>query len=140
MTLRQDRAWRRRMARVFDDLAADLCDARSGVVALCTAEELAFHLGISRARNIHRNRPRQLAEAVEGLPSAARDYDWKAAADLLFRTYKALMLHDVAPDCTEDGDSATGPGPGVADLSPQHWFDPIDGDRARDPDRGFRHP
>ncbi|SNT52033.1 hypothetical protein [Actinacidiphila glaucinigra] len=72
-------------------------------------------LGINRAQNIHHNRPRQLAEAVEGLPTAARDHDWKASADLLFRTYSALMLYDVAPDDTEAGDDATNPALGAAE-------------------------
>ncbi|MFI8186721.1 hypothetical protein ACIF70_40500 [Actinacidiphila glaucinigra] len=64
VTLRQDGYWRRQMARTFDDLAADL--AKGGVVPLCTGEEMALHLGIRRAQNIHHNRPRVVAQTVEG--------------------------------------------------------------------------
>jgi len=76
VALHQDRAWRRQMARCFNDLAADL--ARAGAVRpLCTGEEMALHLGIDRARALLRNRPRLVSERVTGLPEDHRhDYDW----------------------------------------------------------------
>ncbi|WP_240657953.1 hypothetical protein [Streptomyces populi] len=128
VTLRQDGAWRRQMARAFDDLAADLADGRA--LLLCKGEEMALHLGIRRAQNIHRNRPRLLARAVEGLPAAARDFDWYACSDLLFEDHDVLSLFD------DDVDRA----PDVADRALPDWFSPFDDDRARAPDRGFRHP
>ena len=126
------------MARTFDDLAADLADG--DVVPLCTGEEMALHLGIRRAKNIHRTRPRLVAQAVEGLPAAARDFDWYACSDLLFEDHDVLMLFDDALDGIEDSGSDVNQALGMVNMAPLDWFSPFDDDRARDPDRGFRHP
>jgi len=84
ITFRQDRQWRRQMARCFDDLAADL--AQTGTVRPgCTGEEMALHLGIDRAKSLTRNRPRLVAETVKGLGEDRRDFDWDWCSDVLDR-------------------------------------------------------
>ncbi|WP_326581592.1 hypothetical protein OIE69_44610 (plasmid) [Actinacidiphila glaucinigra] len=138
VTLQQDGGWRRQMARTFDDLAADLADG--DVVPLCTGEEMALHLGIRRAKNLHRTRPRLVAQAVEGLPAAARDFDWYACSDLLFEDHDVLMLFDDALDGIEDSGSDVNQALGMVNMAPLDWFSPFDEDHARDPERGFRHP
>ncbi|MER5395036.1 hypothetical protein [Streptomyces sp. NPDC002599] len=136
--LRQESGWRRQMARVFDDLAADLADGE--VVPLCRGEVMALDLGIRRAQNIHRNRPGLLAQAVEGLPAEARDFDWYACFDLLFAGRGVSMLDDVLDGIDGIEDSDIDQVMGTVDPAPLDWFSPFDDDRARDPDRGFRHP
>jgi hypothetical protein len=133
--LRQEGGWRRQMARAFDDLAADLADGY--VVLLCRGEVMALDLGIRRAQNIYRNRPRLLAQAVEGLPAEARDFDWYACSDLLFEGHDVSLLDDVL-DGIEDSDIDDAMG--MVDPAPLDWFSPFDDTRARDPARGFRHP
>lgn len=73
VTLRQDGAWRRQMARAFDDLAADL-SCTTEVEPHSTGEEMALHLGIARARELTRNRPRVVRETVADLPEHRRDF------------------------------------------------------------------
>ncbi|MFI1441357.1 hypothetical protein [Streptomyces fructofermentans] len=140
VTLREDGAWRRRMARAFDDLAEDL--DRGHAVPHCQGEEAALHLGIRRAQSIHRNRPRLLARAEERLPAAARDYDWHACADLLFderhdvqRLFTLTAPPQSAGDSGNDTDSSD-----TADAAHLDWFAAFDKDRTRDPARGHRRP
>ncbi|MDQ1022649.1 hypothetical protein QF035_000231 [Streptomyces umbrinus] len=84
VTLRQDGTWRRNMARSFDDLVSDL-SSDADVEPHCTAEEMALHLGIARAGDLTRNRPRRVQETVGELPEHRRDFDWHACSDLLFQ-------------------------------------------------------
>ncbi|MEY9839363.1 hypothetical protein [Streptacidiphilus sp. EB103A] len=86
VTMGQDHQWRRRMARTFDDLAADLA-LGPAVEPRSTGEEMALHLAIARAQNLTRGRPRLVAEAVTGLLEDPRDYDWEGCSDVLFEDF-----------------------------------------------------
>ncbi|KNE81424.1 hypothetical protein AB0B04_18590 [Streptomyces xinghaiensis] len=136
---RQDRQWRRQMARCFDDLAADL--AGTGAVRpLCTGEEMALHLGIDRAKSLTRNRSRLVAKSVEGLDEDRRDFDWDWCSSVLFEDHDVLMLFDASLDGIEDSGSEVNQALGLANLAAADWFEPFRPGQARDPDRGFRHP
>jgi hypothetical protein len=138
ITLRQDRDWRRQMARCFDDLAADL--AQDGTVRpRCTGEEMALHLGIGRARALTRNRPRLVAEAVAGLGEDRRDFDWDWCSDALFEDHDVLMLFDASLDGIEDSTNEINQALGLTSLAPADWFVPFRTGPARDAGRGFRH-
>jgi hypothetical protein len=110
ITFHQDRQWRRQMARCFDDLAAELAGTHA-VRPLCTGEEMALHLGIDRAKSLTRNRPRLVAETVDGLG-----------------------------DGIEDSGNGINQAMGLANLAAADWFAPFRPSQARDRDRGFRHP
>ncbi|MFH9968573.1 hypothetical protein ACH4PR_46010 [Streptomyces mirabilis] len=86
LTWHQDGPWRRQMARVFDDLAAD-CSSGAEVEPRSTGEEMALHLGISRAQDLTRNRPRLVRDTVAGLPEDRADFDWDACSDVLFQDF-----------------------------------------------------
>ncbi|MEV6182270.1 hypothetical protein [Streptomyces sp. NPDC052015] len=138
ITFGQDQQWRRQMARCFDDLAADL--AETGTVRpLCTGEEMALHLGIDRAKSLTRNRPRLVAEIVEGLGEDSRDFDWDWCSTVLFEDHDVLMLFDASLDGIEDRGNEINQALGLANLAAADWFKPFRPRQARDPDRGFRH-
>jgi hypothetical protein len=138
ITFGQDRQWRRQMARCFDDLAADL--AETGTVRPgCTGEEMALHLGIDRAKSLTRNRPRLVAETVEGLGEDRRDFDWDWCSTVLFEDHDVLMLFDASLDGIEDSGNEINQALGLANLATADWFEPFRPGQARDPDRGFRH-
>ncbi|WP_030382665.1 MULTISPECIES: hypothetical protein [unclassified Streptomyces] len=138
ITFRQDQQWRRQMARCFDDLAADL--AETGTVRPgCTGEEMALHLGIDRAKSLTRNRPRLVAETVEGLGEDRRDFDWDWCSTVLFEDHDVLMLFDASLDGIEDSGNEINQALGLANLAAAEWFVPFRTDQARGPDRGFRH-
>ncbi|WP_440581259.1 hypothetical protein [Streptomyces sp. PT19] len=139
ITFRQDQQWRRQMARCFDDLAADLAKTHT-VRPLCTGEEMALHLGIDRAKSLTRNRPRLVAETVEGLAEDRGDFDWDWCSTVLFEDHDVLMLFDASLDGIEDGGNDINHALGLANLAAADWFEPFRPDQARDPDRGFRHP
>lgn len=139
ITFRQDQQWRRQMARCFDDLAAEL--AETGTVRPgCTGEEMALHLGIDRAKSLTRNRPRLVAETVEGLGEDRRDFDWDWCSTVLFEDHDVLMLFDASLDGIEDSGNEINQSLGLANLAAADWFVPFRPGQARDPDRGFRHP
>ncbi|MER6409090.1 hypothetical protein ABT269_37720 [Streptomyces viridosporus] len=138
ITVRQDRAWRRQMARCFDDLAADL--AQDGTVRpRCTGEEMALRLGIDRAGALLRNRPCRGAKKVAGLEEDRRDFDWDWYLDVLFEDHDVLMLFDACLDGIEDSTSEINQALGLAGPAPTDWFSPFRPGQARDPGRGFRH-
>lgn len=137
VTFRQDNAWRREMARTFDDLLDDLT-AQTAFEPRCTGEEMALHLAIARARALERNRPRLVREAVADLPEHRRDCDWSACSDVLFQDHDVLMLFDAALDGIEDSSSDVNQALGIVNLAPLDWFTPFSPDLARDADRGFR--
>ncbi|MFG2684131.1 hypothetical protein [Streptomyces sp. NPDC048392] len=138
ITFRQDQQWRRQMARCFDDLAADLADAGT-VRPLCTGEEMALHLGIDRAKSLTRNRPRLVAETVEGLDEDRGDFDWDWCSTVLFEDHDVLMLFDASLDGIEDSGNDVNQALGLANLAAVDWFEPFRPGQARDPARGFRH-
>ncbi|MGC0407301.1 hypothetical protein RKD31_000544 [Streptomyces sp. SAI-163] len=137
ITFRQDQQWRRQMARCFDDLAGDLAKTHT-VRPLCTGEEMALHLGIDRATSLTRNRPRLVAETVEGLGEDRRDFDWDWCSDVLFEDHDVLMLFDASLDGIEDSGNEINQALGLASLAAAEWFVPFRPGQARDPDRGFR--
>ncbi|MFF5188772.1 hypothetical protein ACFY30_34240 [Streptomyces sp. NPDC000345] len=138
-TWRQDGHWRRQMARAFDDLAGD-CASTVDVEPRCTGEEMALHLGIARAQDLTRNRPRLVSEAVAALPEDRRDFDWDACSDDLFQDHDVLMLFDNTLDGIEDPSNGIHQAMGMVNLAPNEWFAPFDPDQGRGPDRGFRNP
>ena len=69
------------MARAFDDLAAD-CSSGAQVEPRSTGEEMALHLGIARAQDLTRNRPRLVRATVADLPEDRADFDWDACSDV----------------------------------------------------------
>jgi hypothetical protein len=136
ITFHQDAAWRRQMARTFDDLAADL-DTGKDLAPGCTGEEMALHLAISRAEDLQRNRPRLVADAVHGLPADPYDFAWDDCSNLLFEDHDVLMLFDGRLDGIEDPEGDVGQAFGMVNLAPLEWFSPFDPSHARDPERGF---
>ncbi|KUL48984.1 hypothetical protein ADL30_34515 [Streptomyces sp. NRRL S-1521] len=138
ITFGQDQKWRRQMARCFDDLAADLAE-KGTVRPLCTGEEMALHLGIDRAKSLTRNRPRLVAETVEGLGENRRDFDWDWCSTVLFEDHDVLMLFDASVDGVEDRGNEINQALGLANLAAADWFKPFRPRQARDRDRGFRH-
>ncbi|WP_406723583.1 hypothetical protein WJ438_01290 [Streptomyces sp. GD-15H] len=139
VTWRQDGLWRRQMARAFDDLAAD-CSSAAEVEPRSTGEEMALHLGIARAQDLTRNRPRLVRDAVAALPEDRRDCDWGACSDVLFQDHDVLMLFDHSLDGIEDAEGDIHQSLGMVNLAPHDWFAAFDPDQGRDPDRGFRCP
>ncbi|MFC9790059.1 hypothetical protein [Rhodococcus sp. NPDC127528] len=115
--------WRRQVARSFDDLAEDIDDGRQPLPT-CTAEEMALHLILRRARALHLDG--ELDDQIAPIPEHPQDTQWDGPLDSLFEDRDVLLLFDEQP-----------PGDGV-NLEPLHWFDPFIADRGRDPDRGFR--
>ncbi|RZB19583.1 hypothetical protein StrepF001_12645 [Streptomyces sp. F001] len=139
VTWHQDGSWRRQMARAFDDLAAD-CSSNAEVEPRSTGEEMALHLGIARAQDLTRNRPRLVRDTVAGLPEDRADFDWGTCSDVLFQDHDVLMLFDHSLDGIEQPDNEIHQSLGMVNLAPHDWFAAFDPDQARDPDRGFRHP
>ncbi len=139
VTWHQDGSWRRQMAPAFDDPAAD-CSSDAEVEPRCTGEEMALHLGIARAQDLTRNRPRLVRDTVAGLPEDRGDFDWGACSDVLFQDHDVLMLFDHALDGMEDPEGDIHQSLGMVNLAPHDWFAAFDPEQARDPDRGFRHP
>ena len=139
VTWHLDGAWRRQMARAFDDLATD-CESGAQVEPRSTGEEMALHLGIARAQDLTRNRPRLVQNTVASLPEDRGDCDWEACSDILFQDHDVLMLFDDSLDGIEDPAGDLYQSMGMVNLAPQDWFVPFDSEQARDPARGFRHP
>lgn len=78
LTWSQDAAWRRRAARVYDDLAADLA-AGGWPLPTCPAEELALHLILEDAPSAVEHGWTGLDEpAFDSLPAHPDDLDWDA--------------------------------------------------------------
>ncbi|MBV6695581.1 hypothetical protein KV557_00375 [Kitasatospora aureofaciens] len=138
VTFHQNWSWRRQMARTFDDLAGDL-EAGRDLVPGCTGEEMALHLAISRAEQLVRDRPRLVADAVAALPADRYDFDWECCSDLLFEDHDVLMLFDARLDGIEDPTAEASQALGMVNLAPLDWFTPFNSERARNPERGFRH-
>ncbi|MDT2009537.1 hypothetical protein FXW78_47290 [Rhodococcus opacus] len=123
VTWGQDTGWRRRMARAFDDLAADIA-AGHDPEPTCTGEVVALRRVLAAAAE--HAAAGDLDMVVADLPAHRRDGDWSTAADVLCGDCDVLPL--------SDGASIAG---GVV-VDPAVWFVPFDGNRSRDPDRGHR--
>ncbi|MBF9073908.1 hypothetical protein [Streptacidiphilus fuscans] len=127
-TWAMDRAWRRQMARAFDDLADDLDQGRWPQPA-CTAEEMALHLAIEEAPGYLEQVREDKDNAHHAMPEHENDYDWDACSDEFFQDTDVLMLFD--PALAHLGE------PG-SDLAADAWFEPFGNTSARAPERGFR--
>lgn len=135
LTWTADHHWRRRMARAFDDLAADLAKG-NWPNPTCTAEEMALHLAIEDAPTYLEDRPAQ--DDHNSLPEHEDDYSWDSCSDLLFQDHDVLMLFHSKFTGIEDPEHAANQFMGVGDLREAAWFDPFDNRSIRDPRRGFR--
>ncbi|MGW1249523.1 hypothetical protein [Streptomyces sp. NPDC002535] len=135
LTWTADHHWRRRMARAFDDLAADLAKG-NWPNPTCTAEEMALHLAIEDAPTYLEDRPAQ--DDHNSLPEHEDDYSWDSCSDLLFQDHDVLMLFHSKFTGIEDPDHPANQFMGVGDLREAAWFDPFDNRGIRDPRRGFR--
>ncbi|AXI78386.1 hypothetical protein [Peterkaempfera bronchialis] len=137
LTWKQDAAWRRRMARAFDDLAGDLADGR-WPQPRCPAEEMALHLALADAAAALEDEPDHIAELMDGLPAHPFDYDWTACRAFFPRDHDILLLGEPGADGIEDPDSEANRELGLGDLRPPAWFTAFADAEPRDPDRGFR--
>ncbi|MER7968004.1 hypothetical protein ABTX35_03140 [Streptomyces sp. NPDC096080] len=135
LTWTADHRWRRRMARAFDDLAADLARGR-WPEPTCTAEEMALHLAIEDAPNYLQDRPD--TDAHHTLPEHSDDYDWESCSDLLFQDHDVLMLFDPKLSGIADPQNPVNHTVDMGDLRAPAWFAPFGSHSVRDPRRGFR--
>ncbi|MFG3076354.1 hypothetical protein [Streptomyces sp. NPDC048225] len=135
LTWTADHRWRRRMARAFDDLAADLGRGK-WPEPTCTAEEMALHLAIEDAPTHLEDRPP--TDPHHTLPEHGDDYSWDDCSDLLFQDHDVLMLFDPKLGGIADPEDPANQSMGVGDLRAAAWFDPFGTHSVRDPGRGFR--
>ncbi|MGW1901688.1 hypothetical protein ACWCQB_30685 [Streptomyces hirsutus] len=135
LTWTADHRWRRRMARAFDDLAADLARGK-WPEPTCTAEEMALHLAIEDAPNYLQDRPQ--TDAHHTLPEHGDDYSWDGCSDLLFQDHDVLMLFDPKLSGIADPEDPANQPMGVGDLRATAWFAPFGSHSVRDPRRGYR--
>ncbi|MEV4611092.1 hypothetical protein AB0K43_00620 [Kitasatospora sp. NPDC049258] len=124
------RAWRRSLARTFDDLADDLA-LGEWPLPRCLAEELALRMALSDARALLGAQPESVADMMGDLPADLYDYDWDGCADELFGVF--------GPD---DGDpeldSLERTEHLLAATHPEGWFLGYEDAEERDPGRGHR--
>ncbi|MFD6967676.1 hypothetical protein [Streptomyces sp. NPDC059949] len=135
LTWTADHRWRRRMARAFDDLAADLAKG-NWPNPTCTAEEMALHLAIEDAPTYLEDRPEE--DDHNTLPEHEDDYSWDSCSALLFQDHDVLMLFHTELSGIEDPENPVNQSMGVGDLREAAWFSPFDNRSIRDPRRGFR--
>ncbi|MEU1312449.1 hypothetical protein ABZ419_26655 [Streptomyces cinnamoneus] len=95
LTWPADHRRRRRMARAFDDLAADLAKGK-WPTPTCTAQEMALHLAIEDAPACPDERPED--DDHNTLPEHEDDYSWDSCSDLLLQDHDVLMPFH-APPC-----------------------------------------
>lgn len=123
VTWGEDSVWRRRAARAFDDLAADL-DAGREPEPTCTGEEMALHLILRRARDMHFDG--ETDHLVVGVEAQLRDRDWATPMEDLFVDHDVLTLFESTSLAATEF------------LDPKNWFVPFDKATARDSARGYR--
>ncbi|MET8825996.1 hypothetical protein ABZX40_13065 [Streptomyces sp. NPDC004610] len=137
ITWRQDAEWRRRMARCFDDLAADI-RAEEWPQPTCTGEEMALHIAIDHASSRVVDEPDVVTMITEKVPPHHDDWDWSLCISTLFEDTDVLFLFEPWNQGVEDPDSFIHQVMGLANLEAQDWFTPFYSDRGRPPERGFR--
>ncbi|AUG80846.1 hypothetical protein CFP65_6179 [Kitasatospora sp. MMS16-BH015] len=124
------RAWRRALARTFDDLADDLA-LGEWPLPRCLAEEVALRLALADARQLLVAQPQAVADMMGELPVDLYDYDWDGCADELFGVF--------GPD---DGDPENDAAGRTEDLlgatHPEGWFLTYEDAEERDAGRGYR--
>ncbi|MEV0965497.1 hypothetical protein AB0J25_23450 [Streptomyces sp. NPDC049910] len=138
--LAQGNDWHRQMARAFVDLAADPATDPGGFEPCCTGEEVALHLGLTRAAELVRDRPRLVNETLTGIPERPGDFDWDACSDVPLQDHDVLMLVDPSLDGVEVSGSEVNQALGMVNLASLDWFTSFAPEGARDPDRGYQHP
>ena len=119
-------AWRRDMARAFDDLGTDM-DAGALPYPRSIAEQLALRVAIDAAATALADH--DYDEAVAELPSHPGDQDWDTALDELMadRDVEAFYSSDPAESAAF-----------LAVLPLDTWFQTFPGHAARAHDRGYR--
>jgi hypothetical protein len=138
LTWRQDAEWRRRAARAYDDLAADLA-AGEWPLPTCPAEELALHLILEDAPSAVEDGWTGLDEATfDALPAHPDDLDWDAMPDVLFQDIDILHLFEPGLDGIDDPDDALNAEMAIGDYRPSAWFEHFANMQPRDERRGFR--
>jgi hypothetical protein len=125
LTFRQNRQWRRQVARACEGLAADLARGQ-WPQPTCTAEELVLHLAIEDAAVDCESEARNPAPHHASLPEHRDDYDWDGCSDLLFQGQDVLMLFSDRFDGIEETEGDANQRPGIGDLRAPAWFEPFD--------------
>ena len=138
LTWSQDAAWRRRAARAYDDLAADLASG-DWPLPTCPAEELALHLILEDAPSAAEHGWSGLDAATFGsLPGHPDDLDWDAMPDVLFQDTDILHLFEPGLDGIDDPRNALNAQMAIGDYRPSAWFETFANMQPRDQRRGFR--
>jgi len=138
LTWSQDAAWRRRAARAYDDLAADLA-AGDWPLPRCPAEELALDLILEEAPADAGHGWTGLDEAaLDSLPGHPDDLDWDAMPDVLFQDTDILHLSEPGLDGIDDPHDALNAQMAIGDYRPAAWFETFANMQPRDQRRGFR--
>ena len=138
LTWSQDAAWRRRAARAYDDLAADLA-AGDWPLPTCPAEELALHLILQDAPSAVEHGWAGLDGATfDSLPEHPDDLDWDAMPDVLFQDTDILHLFEPGLDGIDDPHDALNAQMAIGDYRPSAWFENFANMQPRDERRGFR--
>ncbi|MFI6443979.1 hypothetical protein [Kitasatospora sp. NPDC050543] len=123
------RAWRRSMARAFDDLADDLA-LGEWPLPRCLAEDLALRMALTDARALLGAQPESVADMMGDLPADLYDYDWEGCLDELFGVY--------GPEEAPDLDASRRTDDLLAATHPEGWFLPYEDAEERDAQRGYR--
>lgn len=137
ITRGRDAIWRRRAARAFDDLAADLL-AGQWPQPTCPAEEMALHLVLRYGEDLTDDGMSGLDTRFAHLPGHDNDLRWALLADVLFKDHDILELFDPGRDGIGDPDDEQNRGIGMGDYTPPAWFTTFDDMTPRDPRRPFR--
>ncbi|MFI9272818.1 hypothetical protein ACIGXM_19145 [Kitasatospora sp. NPDC052896] len=124
------RAWRRAMARAFDDLAEDL-GLGEWPLPRCPGEELALRFALADARTLLVAQPQAVADLMGELPADLYDYDWDGCADELLGVYD-LGGQDPDEDARVRLDTL------LAATHPEGWFLTYEEAEEREPGRGYR--
>jgi len=135
LTFTQNAEWRRRAARAFLNLAADLA---AGALPLprCPAEEMALHLILNAASGWDEDtEPDEARTLLMNIPARAEDHDWETLRDTLFRDHDILTLYDPAAEGIADPADPRNQAITMGDYRPAAWFTWFASAQPRDPTR-----
>jgi hypothetical protein len=129
--------WRRRVARTFGDLGADMA---AGVLpqARCPAEEVAGVLAVRWAEGLVGDASDALE--LDDVEAMLSDFDWPSVLGELLLDLDVEFLLDAAFDGVEDPGGDFSLAIRMGGYRAERWFDFRDDVPPRDPDRGFRRP
>lgn len=133
ITWRRDAAWRRKVAHAADDLRRDL-ETGHFEGPRCTADEVVLYLAVEF---VNEDDARD-QDVLDKLPESAYDEDWDRFVQLAFQDLDFRLLYNPRFDGIEDPDFELNRYQGMANLSPEDWFEPFGNVTPRDPHRGFR--